>query len=304
MQDKKYTVYSIDKEYGVNITLESYGEYLRHLELFIFAYDTDQAYEIISRNYLAYLDSCFFFCSRGQLLSLPNEEFFDNIRIEISRNIMNYLTSARFLEEFLKQKSNNGTTNVSNAARRAYCIIKENKENNGVLRRLSAIRNYTQHEGLPSHSMILGSKALTPDKEGNRRLVRSIEFHFEASRAKNINHYDHEYISSLEDDTIDIDQTLRESVNVYTECLKVVRATISNSNKDNATNYFNEHLKLFGVSEEECKKGLLFYPNDGTQDERTKKGNSLSAHFLKYIYSYSSAPKSSIKYTSKEYFEL
>lgn len=165
-------IYAIGKFPEVSISKKQFLDLNYSNSVLSHGLSIEEKYEILLSNYLEFEEELLKRSAEFMLrIPFDHEDFFE-VQLEINRNLVNLLTSARLYVDQISQHVQEITTETSKIGKARGFFDKE-YDNNLEYRFMDALRNYVQHRELPVH--LTRFNCLAKNAEEQRKLEFSVE---------------------------------------------------------------------------------------------------------------------------------
>ena len=203
----------------IEINADSYARYKSARSILSNALALEEKYEILISNYLEFETTILGVTAADMVREDVTYASFFEVRLALNRRLVNLLTSARLYLDQLSQHVAACAPDGEAAAARIKKIISEQWDSYREYRFMDALRNYTQHRGIPIHA--ISHAASWIGSEDLKQLQYSLKLVSEASILKEDADFKHRVLQELDEKT---DLTL--FVRRYIECLSTVHAAV------------------------------------------------------------------------------
>ena len=155
---------TLDQRPEVEISEECFCGLKSAKQTLLKALACEEKYEMVIHNYLVLEKEFSGIAIQEMIRSSFREHNFLDLRLSANINIANLLTSARLYTDSLHKDISTCLQNSGDSEKKIKKIVREEYRNNFHYRFIHALRNYVQHEALPTHGIRTGER-LTKNKQ-------------------------------------------------------------------------------------------------------------------------------------------
>ena len=210
----------------IKITAEEYEDLKIAKNILLNALAIEEKYEIVIRSYIDFerqiLDTITIHMVRNPL---DYKDFFEE-RLGLNIRLLNMLTACRLYVDHLPQNVRECIPNVCNSEEIVKGFFSKEHDGNKEYRFMEALRNYTQHRGIPVH-WSQGSSRWT-SLEGDGLMEYSIELASLRSYLENDGKFKKEILEEI-DEKVDLKEATRSYIESLSNVHESVRIAIAES---------------------------------------------------------------------------
>lgn len=146
----------------VELTKSEYATILSAKTNLVHALEVESCFHVTIDNYLALETGMLTLASRHALFSSGPESDSFLGQIEMTRNLMNYLSSAKSYTDYLKRKANS----LAGSEATMLSLVSPHTDNSFHYTLIEILRDYAQHQGVPVSGFTVNNKYEQGDMSG------------------------------------------------------------------------------------------------------------------------------------------
>ena len=151
-------VLTSDQQPEIEISREDFQELRSAKQTLLKALACEEKYELVIHNYLVLEKEFSGIAIQEMIRSSFRQHNYLDLRRSANINIANLLTSARLYTDSLHKDISTCLQNSGDSEKRINKIVREEYRNNFHYRFIHELRNYIQHEALPTHGIRTGER--------------------------------------------------------------------------------------------------------------------------------------------------